>query len=312
MREDDQEELRLWQNVASTDGETKVEALLQLSYNAAGQHEYKEALAFCETARETYEAMGALASNMKMAHIYFGIGHCLRNLNRSADAAIALSKSVELYQQVGLEDALHILNEEGDAWYEAKEYQKSFDAYRRAIEDSNPDICDSIVARNYVDAGTALEKLKEWSKALEHFTEGRARYKKLKDLRIMAHCDEEISLCYVWLGDGVSALVHAQLALDYAVTAEDDVHLMWAKARMALSKKALGQYQEALDLFAEAKSMMVSQSSPPWKAIIKLEKQNAAILKKLDRIDAASEVLRRISSFEEIFLDENERGEPIV
>jgi hypothetical protein len=87
---------------------------------------------------------------------------------------------------------------------------------------------------------------------------------------------------------------------------------MWAKSRMALSKKTLGQYQEALDLFAEAKSMMVSQSSPPWKAIIKLEKQNADILKKLDRMDAASEVLRRISSFEEIFLDENERGDPIV
>jgi len=312
MPEDEREEERLWEKVASPDGDTKVDALLQLSYNAAGQHEYTEALAFCETARETYEALGALASNIKMAHIYFGIGHCLRNLNRSADAAIALSKSVELHQQIGSEDAVHILNEEGDAWYEAKEYQKSFDAYRRAIEDSNPDTCDSIVARNYVDAGTALEKLKDWKRALEHFTEGRIRYKQLKDLRTMAHCDEEISLCHVWLGDGASALVHAQLALDYAITAEDTVHLMWAKARMALSKKTLGQYQEALDLFAEAKSMMVIQSSPPWKAIIKLEKQNADILKRLGRIDDALEVLRRISSFEEIFLDENERGEPIV
>jgi tetratricopeptide (TPR) repeat protein len=312
MPEDEREEERLWEKVASPDGDTKVDALLQLSYNAAGQHEYTEALAFCETARETYEALGALASNIKMAHIYFGIGHCLRNLNRSADAAIALSKSVELHQQIGSEDAVHILNEEGDAWYEAKEYQKSFDAYRRAIEDSNPDTCDSIVARNYVDAGTALEKLKDWKRALEHFTEGRIRYKQLKDLRTMAHCDEEISLCHVWLGDGASALVHAQLALDYAITAEDTVHLMWAKARMALSKKTLGQYQEALDLFAEAKSMMVIQSSPPWKAIIKLEKQNADILKRLGRSDDALEVLRRISSFEEIFLDENERGEPIV
>jgi len=205
MREDEQEEAKLWEKVASPDRDTKVDALLQLSYNAAGQQEYTEALAFCETARETYEALGALASSMKMAHIYFGIGHCLRHLNRSADAAIALEKSVELYQEVGSEDALHILNEEGDAWYEAKEYQKSYGAYRRAIEDSNPDTCDSIVARNYVDAGTALERLKEWSKALEHFTEGRARYKKLKDLRIMAHCDEEISLCYVWLGDGVES-----------------------------------------------------------------------------------------------------------
>ena len=303
MRDDEQEEAKLWKSVASPDSDTKVDALLQLSYNAAGQQEYTEALAFCETARETYEALGALASSMKMAHIYFGIGHCLRNLKRSADAANALAKSVELYQEVGSEDALHILNEEGDAWYEAKEYQKSFDAYRRTIEDSNPDTCDSIIARNYVDAGTALEKLKEWSRALEHFTEGRARYKKLKDLRTMAHCDEEISLCHVWLGDGASALVHAQLALDYAVTAEDNVHLMWAKARMALSKKTLGQYQDALDLFAEAKTMMVSQPNPPWNAVLKLERQVAKILKVMDREIEADEVLRRISSFDDIFCD---------
>ena len=57
------------------------------------------------------------------------------------------------------------------------------------------------------------------------------------------------------------------------------------------------------ELFAEAKSLMVRQSNPPWKAIIKLEKQNADILKKLGRVDAALEVLRRISSFDEIFLD---------
>jgi hypothetical protein len=59
MREDDQDEARLWESVSSADGDTKVDALLQLSYNAAEQQEYTEALAFCETARETYEALGA-------------------------------------------------------------------------------------------------------------------------------------------------------------------------------------------------------------------------------------------------------------
>jgi len=310
MQED--EEAKLWENVASPDGDTKVDALLQLSYNAAGQEEYTEALAFCETARDVYEGLGASASNSKLAHIYFGIGFSLRHLNRPAEGAEALARSVKLYQEVGAEDALHILNEEGDSWYEAKEYQKSFEAYKRAIEDANPDSCDSIIAKNYVDAGTALEKLKLWDAALAHFSEGRARYKKLKDLKTIAHCDEEISLCHVRLGDGVTALLHAQLALDYAVTAENDIHFMWAKARMALANKALGQYQDALDHFAEAKSMMVGQANPPWKAVIKLERQVADILKKLDKNDEATEVLRRIRSFEEIFLDESEMNEDII
>lgn len=94
--------------------------------------------------------------------------------------------------------------------------------------------------------------------------------------------------------------------------AEDQVHLMWAKARMALAKKTLGQYQEALDLFVRAKSMMVSQLNPPWKAVIKLERQVADILEKLGRPEEAQEILRRISSFMDIFLAENEMGELLV
>jgi tetratricopeptide (TPR) repeat protein len=308
---EEQEVAKLWAKVASNDGEIKVEGLLELSYKASNRSEYQECLAFCETAREVYESLGARCNVAKLAHIYFGIGHSLRNLKRPAEAANALAKSVALYQEVGAEDALHLLNEEGDAWYEAKEYQKAFDAYQRAIEDTNPDQCEGITARNYIDAGTALEKLKDWQKALKYFSEGKARYKKLKDLKVMAHCDEEISLCYAWLGDGASALVHAQLALDYAVTAEDEVHFMWAKARLALANKSLGQYEEALDLFSEVKSLMVSQADPPWNSIIKLEKQIADILKKLGKKEDAEEILRRISSFEEIFLDEYDRDEEI-
>ena len=297
----------LWKRVSEGQGRDKAEALLQLSYKASQEGDFDESLALCETAREIYEGFDELSAKSMLAHTFFGIGHSLRHLDRFAEAAIALAKSVELYQEVGSEDALHILNEEGDAWYEAKEYQKSYDAYRRAIEDSNPDTCDSIVARNYVDAGTALEKLKEWRKALDHFTEGRARYKRLKDPRTIAHCDEEISLCYYWLKDGVNSLYHAQLALDYAVTANDQCHYMWAKARMALAKKRLAEYEEALKLFAEAKLIMTQQENPPWKAIVKIERQVADTLKKLGRESESIEVLRRISSFEEIFLDEGEK-----
>ena len=106
------------------------------------------------------------------------------------------------------------------------------------------------------------------------------------------------------------AVIHAQYALDFAVTAEDEVHLMWAKARMALAKKTIGHHQEALQLYAEAKSIMVKQVNPPWKAILKLEKQVASTLKKMGKVDEAAEVLRRISSIQEIFLDENEGGTP--
>ena len=138
-REDEQDEAELWETVASPDGDKKVDALLQLSYNASSRNDYREQLAFCETARDVYEGLGEIASDMKLAHIYFGIGDSLRHLNHSAEGAKALAKSVALYEEIGAEDSLHVLKEEGDAWYEAKEYQKSYEAYRKAIESANPD-----------------------------------------------------------------------------------------------------------------------------------------------------------------------------
>jgi tetratricopeptide (TPR) repeat protein len=309
--EEEKEQAALWETASKSEGEEKVDALLQLSYNAAGRREYVESLAFCETAKEVYEGLGALASNMKLAHIYFGIGHSLRNLKRATEAANALETSVQLYEEVGSEEAVHILNEEGDAWYEAKEYQKSYDAYRRGIENSNPDTCDYIVARNYVDAGTALERLKQWDKALTYFLEARSRFKKLKDPTTVAHCDEEISYCYYWLNDGVNSLHYAQLALDFAVTANNESHLIWAKSRMALAKKRLAEYQEALELFSEVKLMMTRQEYPPWKAIVKQERQMADILQKLGRETEGNEILRRISSLADIVLNEEEKEQDL-
>jgi hypothetical protein len=82
---------------------------------------------------------------------------------------------------------------------------------------------------------------------------------------------------------------------------------MWAKARMALAKKRLGEYENALELFAESKLIMTQQENPPWKAIVKLERQVADILKKTGKVEESVEVLRRIANLSDIFLDDWEK-----
>jgi tetratricopeptide (TPR) repeat protein len=300
MHEPSQEESELWNKVATSDGLIKADALIEISYIRSRDQEYEDSLALCETAKDLYLEKSP-ESNHRLAHIYYGIGHSLQNLQRSSEAAEALMQSALLLEKIGSEEALHTLNQVGDAWFEAKDYEKSFRAYKRALDSANPEACPAIIARNFVDAGTALEKMKMWDEALKYFTEARSRYKIMKDPRLIAHCDEEISLCYYWLEDGMNALFHAQLALDYAVTAEDSFHITWAKARLALANKKIGNLEIAIKLFNEAKSIMTIKSTPPWKAIIKIEYTIAEILSELGKKSESDEIRRRISNIAEIF-----------
>ena len=80
-------EAEFWEAVCTQEGDAKAKALIELSYIASHRGEYGEALAFCETAREIYEALDSSSNLTVLAHVYFGISHCLRNLKRPLEAA---------------------------------------------------------------------------------------------------------------------------------------------------------------------------------------------------------------------------------
>jgi len=305
MNNFDYEETALWEKVRSAEGEEKAEALIQLSYYSSHRGAYQDSLALCETARDIYENLGPVRNEATLAHIYFGIGFSLRQLKRSRDAAFALGRSASIYQSMGSDEVLQVRNDEGDMWFEAGDFQRSFEAYRNAIEFPSLESSNQIMAKNYADAGTALEKLKRWEDALGYFENARKIYKSLKMLESIAHCDEEISLCYFKLDLGQKALDHAQRALDFAVTARDDYHLMWSYARMGLAYKLLENFEESLKFFELAKSMMVHHETPPWAALIKLEKQVASIYEREGKTKEAEEILRRIAVIAEIVMEEN-------
>ena len=304
--EDEKLEAELWELASNCDGEEKVDALIQLSYRSFNRGDHAESLALCETARDLYEALGAQANTSTLAHIYTGIGYSLNRLRRHTDAAAALDRAVVLYREIGSTEAIVQLRCEGDSWYDAKEYEKAHETYVAAINEANPDVADREVAINYANAGSALIKLKRWSEALTNFLAARAIYKTLKMPGEIVHCDEEIALCYYWLSNGMEALHHAQLAMDFADTAEDEFHKMWATARMGLAKKVLEEYDEALELFADAKSRMVRVENPNWRAVIKMERQVASILVIKGRVSEAQEIERRIASLAEVVFDEGE------
>ncbi len=299
MAKKEQSEQELWAKVSSGEGDEKAQALMALGHKAFHKGDHKEALAMSETAREVYESMGATASSAALGHVYQSIGWSLKALKRYEEAAGAAHKAAELYKEIGDKDLFYALNEEGDYWYSAKNWQKSYEVHSAALAEINPDLNEETLAVTYGHCAFALGRLDRWAEALEHFLQSRALFKKLKNPWQVAFADEEISLCYSKLGNGVEALVYAQRAMDFAVVTQHQYRLIWSNARMGLAKKLLGEYEEALEHIATAKDMMLGTGEPYWSSIVRMDKIAAGIQRERGLVEEADEILRRLKVIEE-------------
>jgi tetratricopeptide (TPR) repeat protein len=279
---------------------------MELGHNAFHEGKHKESLAMSETALQVYESMGDRVSSSAVGFAYQSIGWSLKALKRFEEAANAAHKAAELYKEIGDSDLFRALNEEGDYWYDAMQWEKSFEVYSRALIEVNPDRSDESLAFTLGHCGFALGKMKRWEESLEHFLKAREQFKQLKNPGQVAFCDEEISLCYYKIGDGVSSLNYAQRALDYADITSVPYRLIWANGRMGLAKKLLGEYDEALAFFQESKTYLLAERTPEWGTLVRLEKLIAEVFEAQGAVDVAAEVLRRVQVIEETLDGEEE------
>jgi tetratricopeptide (TPR) repeat protein len=292
-----------WHAIHSTDINDRVDALLELAYLAACRHNYFQALTLSEVAYETYADLGPKVSLPKLGRIEGCLGHCLGELKRYPEAAEHFGKAADIFLEIGFEDATHFRQQESDSWYLAGQYQKARNAALKAIDEASPEISQSDIAWCYAHAGSSLQKMKRWEESLKYFEEARAMYLRDNNLGPVAHCDEEIALGHIWLGNGELAVKYAQKAIDYAISAKDDIHLAWGTARLGLAKKTIGDFDEALKHYREAKKLLLAQPNPSWNHLLKLERQIASALRKSDRIAEAQEISRRIRTISEILSD---------
>jgi tetratricopeptide (TPR) repeat protein len=130
--------------------------------------------------------------------------------------------------------------------------------------------------------------------------QARELWKGEKNLRFMAYCDEELALAYINLRQLEFAKTHAELALDFAETAEDENRQYWSKIRYATACMLGGEYQEAFDNFYEAKSWEVKESKYCfWPHVFALELKMADCLEGLGAQEDAQEIRRRIGAMAE-------------
>jgi hypothetical protein len=93
--------------------------------------------------------------------------------------------------------------------------------------------------------------------------------------------------------------VHAQKALDFAITAQNSCLESWAKYRLGCAKVLLAELDEAEDLLRDSLAMNSRTGSPDWEMTIELEKEIANILTTKGRVTEADEIRRRIKTLEE-------------
>jgi len=88
----DTREQELWERISTTEGADRAEVLDELSHLAYNRNKYNECLQLIESSLEIYYKLGGAHNYLKeMTHLYEGKAHCLDNLNRPKNLAMAIA-----------------------------------------------------------------------------------------------------------------------------------------------------------------------------------------------------------------------------
>ena len=297
--ENNPDEKELWASIPRSEGVDRAEHFVQLSHMAYDRGDFKSALALCESARDIYESLQATVSTQALLHVYEGITWSLRKLDREVEAAELALHAVDVLKEDNPVDATDMLREAGRFFFTAGEYQKSLDCHLKAMQEVDPELTEWTMGIDGYNAGFALMKLERYPEAIPYLIKAREHFKKDKEPEKVYYCDEYLAVCYIELNNGVEAIVHAQKALDFAITAQNSCIESWAKYRLGCAKVLLAELDEAEDLLRESLAMNSSTSKPDWEMTIELEKEIANILTIKGRVAEADEIRRRIKTLEE-------------
>ncbi|MDA2998077.1 MAG: tetratricopeptide repeat protein [Actinomycetota bacterium] len=294
----------LWEKIPEVEGLDRANTYYELSARIYARGQYDEALALAETARDIYADLGAIAPAEGLAQAYSAIGYNLNQLKRMNEAATAMSKAVELLRETKSPMAIELACTLGEWWYGSKEYEKTIECMNQCVQEHLVDGNDSGAANDLHLIGCAYRESKNYQKALEAFKESRAIFKKLKEVINVARCDQKIAHCLTELGDAEGAMIAAQKSLDVFVTAHDHRRETYSSFELGKAQLAAGYYEEALMTLENVLESVTEAEYKDFEFIIDIERKIALSLTKLERIDEANEIIRRLDAVTEV-IDEN-------
>jgi tetratricopeptide (TPR) repeat protein len=125
-------------------------------------------------------------------------------------------------------------------------------------------------------------------------------FKKLKEVINVARCDQKIAHCLTELGDAEGALIAAQKSLDVFVTAHDHRRETYSSFELGKAQLAAGYFEEALMSLENVLESVTESEFKDFEFIIDIERKIAQTLNKLNRVDEADEIIRRLDTVTEV------------
>jgi len=290
----------LWERIPEVEGLDRANTYYELSARIYARGQYDEALALAETARDIYADLGVVAPTEGLAQAYSAIGYNLNQLKRMNEAANAMSKAVELLRETKSPMEIELACTLGEWWFNSKEYEKTIDCMNQCVQEHLVDGNDSGAANDLHLIGCAYRELKNYDKSLEAFREARALFKKLKEVINVARCDQKIAHCLTELGDAEGALIAAQKSLDVFVTAHDHRRETYSMFELGKAQIATGADEEGLMSLENVLETVTESEFKDFEFIIDIERKIALVLRKLDRVDEAQEIERRLDAVTDV------------
>ena len=290
----------LWERIPEVEGLDRANTYYELSARIYARGQYDEALALAETARDIYADLGVVAPTEGLAQAYSAIGYNLNQLKRMNEAANAMSKAVELLRETKSPMAIELACTLGEWWFNSKEYEKTIDCMNQCVQEHLVDGNDSGAANDLHLIGCAYRELKNYDKSLEAFREARALFKKLKEVINVARCDQKIAHCLTELGDAEGALIAAQKSLDVFVTAHDHRRETYSMFELGKAQIATGLDEEGLMSLENVLETVTESEFKDFEFIIDIERKIALVLRKLDRLEEAQEIERRLDAVTDV------------
>ncbi len=294
----------LWERIPETNGMERANTYYELSARIYARGQYDEALALAETARDIYSELGNNHANEELAQAYSAIGYNLNQLKRMDEAASAMSKAVDLLRKSKSPIALELACTLGEWWYTSKKYKEVVDTMNECAQEHLVDGNELGAASDLHLIGCAYRELGQFDAAISAFEEARALWKKHKEVIHVARCDQKIASCFNRLGDGEKALERARQALDVFETAHDHRRQIISLFEYAKALELLEDYEEALATLDQVLTTASDEEPRDFEFIVDIESQIAAILRKTERVEEATEIERRLSSVKSILADD--------
>ena len=290
----------LCERIPEVEGLDRANTYYEVSARIYARGQYDEALALAETARDIYSDLGAVAPTEGLAQAYSAIGYNLNQLKRMNEAANAMSKAVELLRETKSPMAIELACTLGEWWFNSKEYDKTIDCMNQCVQEHLVDGNDSGAANDLHLIGCAYRELKNYDKSLEAFREARALFKRLKEVINVARCDQKIAHCLTELGDAEGALIAAQKSLDVFVTAHDHRRETYSMFELGKAQIASNLDEEGLMSLENVLETVTESEFKDFEFIIDIERKIALVLRKLDRLEEAQEIERRLDAVTDV------------